>query len=254
MKHSFIDKYSNLKSPIHRIDPRVKIITFITFVLFVITTPPASFLSFSLYGAVLIVLIMLSKIPPSFIFKRSLIIIPFVLMVAIFIPFFKKGEVAGGYSFGTFKLTLTYDGLLIFWNVLIKSYLSCLCMLLISTTTKFSSLLQALEKMRFPKLIIMILSFMYRYIYVLADELMRMERAKASRTARRNKWQNTKASAHMIGSLFVRAYERGERVYLAMCSRGFTGEIKILEDFETNKRDFYFLVSIATLLIVIKFW
>lgn len=252
MKHSFIDEYSDLDSLIHRIDPRVKIITLVTFLLFIIFTRPTSFITFELYGILVFTLIRLSKIPVGFIFKRSLAIIPFVLVIAMFIPFFKKGQVAGSYSFGTFQVSVTYEGLMILWNALIKAYLSILCMILIVVSTKLSDLLKALENLKCPKLMTMILSFMYRYIYVLADELMRMKRAKDSRTIGGKKWFHIKALSHMLGVLFIRAYERGERVYLAVCSRGFNGQIKTLQDFKLNKIDFCFLLTITMLLIVIR--
>ena len=98
----------------------------------------------------------------------------------------------------------------------------------------------------------MILSFMYRYIYVLVDEMMRMKRAKDSRTVGGKRWFHVKALSHMVGVLFIRAYERGERVYLAMCSRGFSGQIKTLQDFKLNKTDFCFLLTMAMLLIAIR--
>ena len=126
MRHAYIDKHSGIDSIIHRLDPRIKVIALFTFIFFVIFTKPTSFIAFALYGVLIAVLILLSKIPLSFILKRSLVIIPFVLMIAIFIPFFKQGEVAGGYSFGSLKLTVTYDGLMIFWNVLVKAYLCIL--------------------------------------------------------------------------------------------------------------------------------
>ncbi len=252
MKHSFIDEYSDLDSLIHKIDPRVKFITLVVFILFIIFTKPTAFGIFGLYGVLIFVLILLSKIPITFVLKRSLVVIPFVLIIAIFIPFFKKGKVAGSYSFGTFQLSVTYEGLMILWNVLIKAYLSILCMIVLALSTKFSNLLKALENMKCPKLMTMILAFMYRYIYVLADELMRMKRARDSRTVGGKRWFHIKALANMLGVLFIRAYERGERVYLAMCSRGFNGQIRTLQNFKLTKTDFCFLLTIAILLIVIR--
>ncbi len=242
MKHAYIDKYSGLNSLIHRLDPRIKTISLFTFVLFVILTRPAQFSAFALYGVLIAVLFLLSKIPPGFILKRSLVIIPFVLMAAIFIPFFKKGEVAGGYSFGTLKLTVTYDGLMILWNILVKAYLCVLSMILLITTTKLSDLLKALEKLRFPCVFVMILSFMYRYIFVVQDELMKMKQAKEARTIGGSSWFHTKVLANMIGVLFIRTYERAESVYLAMCSRGFDGKIKTIDGFRLKVKDFCFLL------------
>lgn len=252
MRHSYIDKYSDIGSYIHRIEPRIKIISIVTFILFIIFTKPTSFATFALYGLFIATLILLSKIPVSFILKKSLVVIPFVAMIAVFIPFFKQGKLAGAYSFGTLRLTITYDGLMIFWNVLAKSYLSILCMILLMTSIKFSDLLKAFEKLKFPMLFIMIISFMYRYIFVIVNELMKMKQAKEARSVGGLRWFHIKALANMIGVLFIRAYERAENVYLAMCSRGFDGHINTINNFQAKINDFCFLLAIICILTGIR--
>jgi cobalt/nickel transport system permease protein len=229
VEHSFIDQYSNLESFIHRLDPRVKIIVFFGFVLIVALTNPLAYYSFLFYGLVLLGLIFLSRIPLLFILKRYLIITPFVLLVAA-----------------------TCGSLTIFWNVFIKSLLAAVCLILLSSTTKFSSLLKAFEKLRVPKMFTMIFSFMYRYIFILVDELMRLKRAKDSRTVGGSRWFHAKALANMIGVLFIQAYNRAERVYLAMCSRGFDGEIKTLDRFQLRVKDIIFVFVMAVLLSSIR--
>ena len=252
MRHSYIDTYSQINSYIHRIDPRIKIVGIFALVLAIIFTPPHQFSSFGLYFLFILILILLSKIPLKFIFKRSLVVIPFVLMVAVFIPFFKKGEIAGGYSFGSLRLTVTYSGLMILWNVLAKSYLSVLNMILLVASTRFSDFLKALEKLKIPHIFTMVLSFMYRYIFVIEDELMKMNQAKESRWVGKSKWRHIKTLANMVAVLFIRAYERGEQVYLAMCSRGFRDKIRTLHNFKLNLGDVYFLFLIAAALTVIR--
>lgn len=254
MRHSYIDGHSNIDSFLHRRDPRVKIVCFLVFILFIVSTRPESFSKFYLYGLLLGILIFLSKIPLAYILKRSVVIVPFVLMMAIFIPFLKKGRIAGGYSFGTLRLTVTYDGLMVLWNVLIKAYLSILCTILLMSSVKISDLLKALEKLRCPKLITMIVSFMYRYIFIFQDELIIMQQAKAARSVGGRRWFQIKTLANMIGMLFVRAYERGESVYLAMCSRGFDGKIRTLDDFKLKRGDLFFFLIIAILLLSIRLW
>ena len=248
MHHSYIDEYSNIDSPIHRLDPRAKIVSFVGFMLFVIFTKPISFHAFFLYAFFLLGLILLSRLPLRFVLVRSLTIIPFVLMIALFIPFLKKGEVAGGYSLGSLKLVITYDGLIVFWNVLIKAYLSILCMILLVSTTKFAVFLKALEKLKIPKVIVMVLSFMYRYIFVIFDELMEMKRAKDARSVGGSRWFHAKALSNMLGVLFVRSYENGEAVYLAMCARGFSGTIKTLDRLVFKKIDLLFLITVFLIL------
>ena len=243
MHHFYIDEYSGIKSPLHRIEARVKIIIFFTFILFIVLTPPAAYRAFSLYGSLILVLTGLSGIPWRFIFIRSLTIFPFVIMVAIFIPFLKRGTEAGGYS---------YEGITLFWSILIKAYLTIICVILLVSSTKFNCLLKAFEKMRLPKVFIMIMSFMYRYIFVIIDEVMATKQAKDARSTGGSRWLQAKASANILGSLFIRTYEKGESVYLAMCSRGFNGEIRTTDRFKISGFDIIFLAAMVLALTAIR--
>lgn len=253
MRHVFIDEYSNLNSVLHRLDPRTKIIVFLLFVLFIVLTPPEHFFQFLLYGLLLLSLTLLSKIPLLYVAKKSLVIIPFVILVSLFIPFIKEGGIAGGYSLGSITLKLTRPGITIFWNICIKAFLSIICMIMLSSTTGFPYLLKGLEKLRSPSIIIMVFSFMYRYLFMAADELMRMKQAKDSRTIRPKRLFELKTLANLIGNLFVRSYDRGERIYLAMRSRGFNGRIKTLDRTCFRYNDAIFSFVIVSLLVIIRF-
>lgn len=233
MKHSYIDEHSHIDSPIHRLEPRVKIIAFFAFVLFVIFTQPDSFTAFALYGVFIGALIALSKIPHGYILKRFLAVGPFVLLAATGALFVR-------------------DGLMVLWNVAAKAFLSVLCMTLLTATTKFPDFLKALERLKCPKIMVMILSFMYRYIFVLHDELMKMFQAKQARSVGGGRLFHAKALANMIGLLFVRSYERAESVYLAMCSRGFDGNIKTTGALNLNFKDFSFLIGVIIVLLCIR--
>jgi len=206
MEHSFLDKYSDLNSPVHRLDARIKTVASFIYILLIVLTPPEYAFLFGVYAVVLAALTFASRLPARFVIMRSLTILPVVGMVALFLLF--TGDFVK-FSF-----------------ILIKAYLATLCMILLSSTTKFNHLLKALQALRIPKIMILILSFMYRYIFILLDEVLRMKRAMASRQAgRASRLFEIKTLAGLIGALFVRSYERAERVYCAMCSRGFTGEI-----------------------------
>jgi len=244
MKHSFLDQYCNKDAFLQRVNPLVKLISFIVFILFVVFTPPGSFASFSLYGVGLLFLSLLAKLPLGFIFKRLLMIVPFVLLIAIFIPFCQQGA---------FSLTITARGLFVFWNVMTKSLLSALAMILLTSTTRFSELLKALERLRCPRLIVMVLSFMYRYLFVFTDEIMKMQQAREARALGGSFCWRTKTLANMIGVLFLRAYERAEKVYLAMCARGFTGEVKTLNSRQLRFADICFFTVFIASLIGIRF-
>jgi cobalt/nickel transport system permease protein len=221
-KHAFLDQYSHLDSPIHRLDPRAKLLGFIALILVCVSTPPNLYAAFAVYIGLEIALILLSHLPLRHVLKRMLVVLPFILAVAVFLPFFSKG--GGSYNLGPVKVS--GHGLIVLWNVAVKSTISVLAVILLSSTTPFPDLLRAMEKMRIPRLLTTLLSFTYRYIFVLMEELQRMRRARDSR-GWSGKWLwQAKVIGHMIAALFLRSYERGERVYAAMLARGYDGGVR----------------------------
>jgi len=254
VKHSFIDQYSDLDSLIHRLDPRTKFIASLAFVM--VLTPIRNCQAFAFYFGLIATLLIISRLPPLYVLKRSLLIFPFVLLIAIFIPFFKPGEVAGSYNIWLWQVSVTYDGLLVLANVAIKAWLCILSLILLSATTKFADLLRGLKQLGIPKVIILILSFMYRYIFVLVDEVMRMRRARDSRNFGGGRLRQLRTLGNMLGTLFIRSYERGERVYAAMLARGFDGEVRSLHQLNFKRSDAYFGVTFGLVLLSsgILFW
>jgi len=253
MEHDFIDKYSRTESFLSRLDPRIKMISLLLFIVCVVTTDPEAFHAFAVYGLLLAVLAGLSRIPIADLLKRMFTAVPFILMTAFFIPFMQGKTAVRAFDLGPVTLTVTREGLILFWNVLIKASLSLLCAVLMTATTRFPELLKALENLRCPRVLIMILSFMYRYIFVVLDEFMMMRRAKDSRSVGGGRWFHVKALAGMIGVLFIRSFERAESVYLAMCSRGFTGRIRTLREFRFAMRDAAFLMMVLASLAAARF-
>lgn len=252
MKHSFLDQYSDRVSLIHRLDPRSKLLVTLAFTAVVVLTSAGSWLTFGLYFVIITALILLSKVPLLYILKRSLLIIPFVLLVAVFIPFFKEGEVAFSVNIGVWYLSVSNNGLQLLWSILIKSWLSILSLVLLTSTTSFTSLLKGLERLGMPQVMVMLLSFMYRYIFLLTDEMMRMKQARDSRGFGGKRIQQISTVGHMIGTLFIRSYERGERVYAAIVSRGFNGQSCMLDRLHFNRLDAIFITGAILTLVCIN--
>ncbi len=222
MKHAFLDHHSQARSPIHQLDARAKIIVFFTFILIGVSSPPASFLLFSLLAIALIGITLSARLPLGHLIKKVLVILPILIVVALSIPFMKKDAI-GGYNLGLGSLSVSQGSLWVLWNVLIKSCLGVFSIILLSSTTTFPQLIKGMERLGSPKIFTMITSFMYRYSFILIDEMYRMKRGRDSRCfGGRWLWQ-TKIIGHMIGTLFLRSFHRGERVYLAMLSRGYHG-------------------------------
>jgi cobalt/nickel transport system permease protein len=225
MKHAFLDHHSHIESPIHHLDARAKIIVFFTFILIGVSSPPTSFFLFSLLAMALIGIALLARLPLGHLLKKVLVVLPFLLMVTISIPFMKKDGVGGGYNLGLGGLSISQGGLWILWNVVIKSCLGVFSIILLSSTTSFPQLIRGMEKLGSPRIFTILTSFMYRYSFILIDEMHRMRRARDSRSfGGRWLWQ-TRVIGHMVGTLFLRSFHRGERVYLAMLSRGYHGTI-----------------------------
>ncbi len=250
MKHSFIDQYSDMDSFIHRLDPRTKFITSLSFILSVMLTMANNWTVLAIYFCLIFSLFLVSKVPLFYVLKRSLVIFPFVLLIAIFIPFFKGGEVAGSYNLWQWQISVTQSGLFILINIVFKAWLCILSLILLSATTKITDLLKGLQRLGVPRVIVLIISFMYRYIFVVVDEMMRMRQARDSRNFGGKRWHQFKTIGNMIGTLFIRSYERGERVYAAMLSRGFDGEMRTLSGTAFRAADAYFGAAFGMVLVM----
>ena len=243
MEHAVVDRYTNLDSLLHRLDPRTKILASAAFVILVVTIPPARWQGYALCFVLVASLALLSKLPLTFILKRSVVIVPFALVIALFIPFFKPaspGDTTFTIRIMAWNLSVTKGGLLTLYGVVTKAWLSVLSMILLSSTTRFAELLKGLDRLGIPKVMIMTISFSYRYLFVIADELTRMQQARDSRNFGGKFWWRMKTIGSMIGTLFIRSFERAERVYQAMAARGFDGEIKTLSHLHLQSIDIYF--------------
>jgi len=252
VRHAFLDEYSRLDSILHRRDPRVKIGVFFACILFIVLTPPEQMRSFFLYFLLLSGLMALSRIPAVFVLRKSLELMPIVFCIAAFIPFYKPGVVIFTLNAGFIRLPLTHTGLMLMWNVIVKAYLSILCSILLVNTADFVDLLKGFERLRIPRLVVMIVSFMYRYLFVIEDELERMQVARMSRSVRRSGWGLIKTLSNIVGVLFIRSYEKAEKVYLAMCCRGYTGPIRTLHAWRITKNDIYFCAFMLIILMTIR--
>jgi cobalt/nickel transport system permease protein len=250
MKHSFIDEYSRLNSVIHRLDPRTKFIASLAFILAVVLTPTSNWWVFAFYFAVIVSMVALSRLPAYYVLKRSMAILPFVLLIAIFIPFFKEGDVAASFNIWLWQISVTYNGLLVLAGIIVKSCLCILSLILLSSTTRMDDLLKGLKQLGMPQIMILILSFMYRYIFVLVDEIMRTQQARDSRNFGGSRLYQLRTIGHIVGTLFIRSYERGERIYAAMLARGFDGQVRTLHKLRFKHADAYFGVVFGMVLVL----
>ncbi|MEV0734111.1 cobalt ECF transporter T component CbiQ [Polymorphospora sp. NPDC050346] len=206
-------------SPLHRLPPEVKIAAAVAVTLVVVATPREVFWAFGGYAVLVAVVAVVGRVPAGWLARRALVETPFVLL-ALVLPFVGAGERVTWLGLG-----LSAEGLLGGWNILVKGTLGVLVSLLLAATTTSRDLIVGLDRLRCPRIVTQIAMFMVRYLDVLVGEARRMRVARISRgDDPRFLWQ-LRGFAAGIGALFLRAFERGERVYLAMLSRGYSGRM-----------------------------
>ena len=217
-------------SPVHRLPAEVKLLAAFLGVVCVVITPREAFGVFGGHLLLLGVIWAVARIPPGWMAVRALIEAPFVVL-AVLLPFTgpdPRVELLG--------LSLSGEGLLGAWNILVKGTLGVLVSLTLAATTPLRDLLLGLQRLRAPALVVTIVTLMLRYVDVIAGEARRMRLARISRGHDpRFLWQ-AGATARGVGALFVRSYERGERVHLAMLSRGWSGAMPALSEARTTRR------------------
>lgn len=201
MRHDFLDRYSRLTSPIHRLPASLKLLVALTIAISVVSVPFRNAWFFLAMAVILLLTAAFSRIPWKFVFGRLLLLEPLAVGIAAMALF-------------------QHDGLHVFLSILTKSTLCLLAMILASNTTPFSETLASMRRIKVPPLLVTVLALAYRYLFVLIDEGERIQRARESRTfgaSRRKRWLS---NASLVGQLFVRSTERAERIYAAMTSRG----------------------------------
>jgi cobalt/nickel transport system permease protein len=232
-------------SRIHRLPAQVKIVALFVFVLAVVSTPAGVFWAFALYAAMLVGCVVLAELPPVIVLKRLAVETPFVVF-ALLLPF-----VATGPRVDVLGVSLSQSGVLGSWNVLAKGTLGVVAAIVLSATTGPRDLLAGLERLRLPSTLVAILSFMVRYLSVVSDDLHRMRIARESRGYSGGRAGHLKAVAGGVGALFVRSFERGERVHLAMQSRGYTGRMPRLSETGAAQAQWFEGLTISLAAVVI---
>jgi cobalt/nickel transport system permease protein len=257
MHFDAFDRYHESESFLHRLDPRVKVVVTVAFILSNALLPDGAWIAFGISWLFLLLANWLSNLGVGFTFRRSLVALPFAL-IAITVLFSMPGDPLFTFHFLRWDLAITDVGLLRFVSILIRSWLSVQMAILLVAVARFPDLIHALEHLRIPLILTTIIAFLYRYLFVLGDEVFRLMRARESRSAaapgqragRSIAWR-ANVAGHMAGQLFLRSYERSDRVYNAMLARGFTGHMQTITPHELRRVDYMTtaLVLIAILIL-----
>lgn len=206
-------------SPLHRAEPHHKILALLGLMLVVVATPGTWFTAYGVYALVVAGAVAVARVPLGWLLPRMLVEVPFVLF-AVLMPF-----IAHGPRTSFLGLEVSESGLLAAWTLLAKGTLGVVAGLTLAATTQPQDVVRGLDRLRLPSMLVQIASFMIRYLEVVADDLRRQNIALASRGFVARDPRHWPVLAKSVGALFIRSYERGERVHLAMLSRGYDGRM-----------------------------
>ncbi len=234
MHVNFLDPYKPRPSFIHRLDPRVKFVLALVYILTVALIPSGEWAAYILLLAVVISIEILSELGVGYVLKRSSLALPFVLAAFPIIFTSKEGAILFQFTVGAWTLNVYQVGLEQFLSIGLKSWLSVQMAIVLSASTTFPDLLVAMRAVHIPRQIVSIFGLMWRYMFVLVDEALRLMRARTARSSQSDQpelktggslvWRGRVAGG-MAGSLILRGIERSDRIYMAMLARGYDGEV-----------------------------
>lgn len=217
----------------HKLTPRARILCAALMVFAIVLTPNGRWLTWAIYGLAIVCVLLISRVTLSVLLKRLAVELTFVSVVLVGTLFRGGGEVLWAWG----PLQITTVGLTILGSVTLKALLSLLVMNLLTLTTSVPALLNGLLELRIPPLLVATLASMYRYINVLIGEFNAMRRAAVARNLMANKrWQRL-VIGNTIGALFIRTYERGDRIHQAMLARGYQGMSTVGQTLPRGKYD-----------------
>jgi len=231
-----LDRLSYRDTVVHRLDPRAKVVATMLFAVAVVSFPRYEVLSLLPLFLFPVLIAALGDIPAGFIAKKVVAVSPFAVFIGMFNPLFDSAAVAiaPGVSVSA--------GWISFASILVKFALTISAALLLIATTSFPGICRGLRRLGLPALFVSQLLFLYRYLFVLIEEAMRVVRARDMRSFG-NRGAGMRVFVRIVGTLFLRTVERAERIYGAMLARGFRGEIPSMRRETLRPSDAVFMLA-----------
>jgi len=241
MHHAHIDKFAYQDSVIHRLDSRVKFIVVLVFTAVVISLPRTSLSIPVCYAVWPFAILVLGRVPLRFVFRKILLVSPFVLVLALSCPLYDRTPLS--VAFGPFLWKGTVGWMRCF-TILGKFVVTMLALIGLVSTTRFNDLLAGLQKLGVPKLLVIQLGFLYRYIFVLIDRAHHILQARAGRKLRSLGFKTElRTASAMVGSLFIRSIDTAEHINIAMQGRGFDGKWRSISKLKIRRADLIFALA-----------
>jgi cobalt/nickel transport system permease protein len=241
-----LDRLSYRETVVHRLDARSKVIATMLFVIAVVSYPKYEILSLFPFFLFPVLTCTLGDIPAGFIAKKVAAVSPFAVFVGIFNPLFDSSAVA------VFPGVSLSAGWISFASLLVKFALTISAALLLIATTSFPGICRGLRRMGVPALFVSQLLFLYRYLFVLMEETMRVVRARDMRSFG-GRGSGMGVFVRIVGNLFMRTVERAERIYGAMLARGFRGDLPSMRQDALRAADAFYLLAAGSYLALCRF-
>jgi cobalt/nickel transport system permease protein len=242
---SYLDALAAGDSLVHRLDPRIKIIITMVFVVCVVSYDKYAITAMLPFFLFPVFMMTAGGIPFSFLLKKLILVSPFAIMVGIFNPFFDQETML---FLGSVAVS---GGWVSFLSILLRFTLTVSGVLLLIATTGFNAVCMAMERLGMPRVFAVQLLLLYRYIFVLVDEGMRIYRARALRSFK-GRGMGMTVFTHLLGQLLLRTLDRAQRIHLAMLCRGFDGIIRVRRTLTITGHDLVFLFGACAAFLAMR--
>ena len=240
-----LDRLARLDTPIHRVDPRAKVITTAVYIVCVVSYGKYDLLGLVPFAVFPVVLATEGDLPLGFLGRLLLVVSPFALVMGAFNPLFDREVVA---QVGAWGVT---GGWISYASIVLRFLLTAGAALVLTATTSFTGICLALQKLKVPDVLVTQLLLLFRYIFVLGDEASRMGQARRLRSFGR-RGMGWRIYGQMLGQLLLRAFARAQRIYLAMKSRGFDGQVRVARRLDFRMADLVFTLAWSAAFVVFR--
>ena len=244
---SYLDALARRNTAIHRLDPRIKVIVTALFVICVVSFHKYAISAMLPFALVLVLVMGIAEVPTGYVLRKLFIVSPFAVMVGIFNPLLDHQPLM---QLGPIVIS---GGWLSFFSILLRFGLTVSAVLLLIATTGFNAVCMAMAKLGMPRIFAVQLLMLYRYIFVLIDEGIRIHQARALRSFGK-RGLSMKTFSHLVGQLLLRTLDRAQRIHLAMLCRGFDGTIRIQRSLAITTKDFLFLTGCCIILVLLRYF
>ena len=241
-----MDDLGRLDTPVHRLDARAKAVATLVFIGVVMSFPRYAISSLTPLILYPVALVSLGRIPMRYLARKILIAAPFALLIGVFNPLLDREPVT---AIGSVAIS---GGWLSFGSIMFRFLLTVGAALALVACTGMNRLGAGLERLGVPRVFVVQLLFLHRYLFVVSDQAAKMKRSAAIRASGRP--LRLRVYGSMVGHLLIRSMDRAERVYRAMVARGFDGEVRILRPSSFGWPDTLFVAACILFFVSARMW